>query len=71
VNANSREIRRRAAFEGTRRPRGPAIWDTLKPAPVQPVPREELLQLALACEAGWGKLKEGNAEKFRTAANRS
>ena len=75
MNANAGEIRRRAAFEQSRRPqsrrpRGPFRWPS--PAPIQETPREELLRLALACEAHWDKLKRGpNAEKSRIATDRS
>ena len=71
MNANSGEVRRRAEFERLRRMRGPAPWYEFKPAPLRTVPREELLRLALACEAHWDKLKRGpNAEKSRIATNR-
>ena len=64
VNANSGEVRRRAAFEQARRERGPAAWYTMKPAPIRAVPREELLARALECEAGW---RESRAAAARPA----
>jgi hypothetical protein len=63
VNANSGEVRRRAAFEQARRERGPAAWYEMKPAPIRAVPREELLQLALECEAGWNERKAQQAAR--------